>query len=176
MRDANFQPGRLDTLRTRNSAAYKAINVLIQRNGAQDFFWKSTIRELDETDWEECKLDIHHIFPQDWCSKQGIQPRKYDSVLNKTPISYKANRMVGGKAPSDYLLQLQNHKSVMLEDEGMDELLRSHFIDPTFLRNNDFTGFLESRRRLLISEIAKVMGKPAVETGDAIPDDDTDDE
>lgn len=56
-RDANFQPGRLDTLRTRNSAAYKAINVLIQRNGAQDFFWKSTIRELDETDWEECKLD-----------------------------------------------------------------------------------------------------------------------
>ena len=82
MRDANFQPGRLDTLRTRNSAAYKAINVLIQRNGAQDFFWKSTIRELDETDWEECKLDIHHIFPQDWCSKQGIQPRKYDSVLN----------------------------------------------------------------------------------------------
>lgn len=176
VRDANFQPGRLDTLRTRNSAAYKAINVLIQRNGAQDFFWKSTIRELDETDWEECKLDIHHIFPQDWCSKQGIQPRKYDSVLNKTPISYKANRMVGGKAPSDYLMQLQNHKSVMLEDEGMDELLRSHFIDPTFLRNNDFTGFLESRRRLLISEIAKVMGKPAVETGDAIPDDDTDDE
>ena len=176
VRDANFQPGRLDTLRTRNSAAYKAINVLIQRNGAQDFFWKSTIRELDETDWEECKLDIHHIFPQDWCSKQGIQPRKYDSVLNKTPISYKANRMVGGKAPSDYLMQLQNHKSVMLEDEGMDELLRSHFIDPTFLRNNDFTGFLESRRRLLISEISKVMGKPAVETGDAIPDDDTDDE
>ena len=176
VRDANFQPGRLDTLRTRNSAAYKAINVLIQRNGAQDFFWKSTIRELDETDWEECKLDIHHIFPQDWCSKQGIQPRKYDSVLNKTPISYKANRMVGGKAPSDYLMQLQNHKSVMLEDEGMDELLRSHFIDPGFLRNNDFTGFLESRRRLLISEIAKVMGKPAVETGDAIPDDDSDDE
>ena len=176
VRDANFQPGRLDTLRTRNSAAYKAINVLIQRNGAQDFFWKSTIRELDETDWEECKLDIHHIFPQDWCSKQGIQPRKYDSVLNKTPISYKANRMVVGKAPSDYLMQLQNHKSVMLEDEGMDELLRSHFIDPGFLRNNDFTGFLESRRRLLISEIAKVMGKPAVETGDAIPDDDSDDE
>lgn len=91
-------------------------------------------------------------------------------------ISYKANRMVGGKAPSDYLMQLQNHKSVMLEDEGMDELLRSHFIDPTFLRNNDFTDFLESRRRLLISEIAKVMGKPAVETGDAIPDDDPDDE
>jgi hypothetical protein len=64
VRDANFQPARLDTLRTRNSAAYKGINVLIQRNGAQDFFWKSTIRDLDETDWEECKLDIHRIFPK----------------------------------------------------------------------------------------------------------------
>lgn len=58
----------------------------------------------------------------------------------------------------------------------MDKLLDSHFIGPSYLRNNDFTGFFESRRRLLISEIAKVMGKPAIETGDAISDDDPDDD
>lgn len=163
--DANFQPGRLDTLRSRNSAAYKGINVLIQRNGARDFFWKSTIRELDETDWEECKLDIHHVFPQDWCAQNDIEPKRFNSILNKTPISYKANRMVGGKAPADYLTQLQTHKSVMLDDMGMDGILRSHFIDPAFLRSNDYSGYIESRRQLMLSEISKVMGKAVVETG-----------
>jgi len=166
VRDANFQPKRLDTLRSRNSAAYKGISVLIQRNGARDLFWKSTIRDLDETDWEECKLDIHHIFPQDWCEKNGISPKLYNSVLNKTPVSYKSNRMIGGKAPADYLRQLQEHKSVVLDAAGMDAILRSHFIEPAFLRTNDYAGFIESRRTLLLAEISRAMGKPAVETAD----------
>jgi hypothetical protein len=176
VRDANFQPKRLDTLRSRNSAAYKGINVLIQRNGAKDFFWKSTIRELDETDWEECKLDIHHIFSQDWCTKNGIEPKKFNSILNKTPISYKANRMIGGKPPTEYLQQLQNHKSVMLDDIGMDAILRTHHIDPTFLRTDDYPGFIESRRALLIAEISKVMGKPIVDLGEAVADDEENEE
>lgn len=130
VRDANFQPARLETLRSRNSAAYKGINVLIQRNGAQDFFWKSTIRELDETDWEDCKLDIHHIFPKAWCEANNIPEKRYNSVLNKTPISYKANRMIGGKAPSDYLKQLQQHASVGLDDPQMDAILATHCLAP----------------------------------------------
>ncbi len=171
VRDANFQPKRLDTLRSRNSAAYKGINVLIQRNGAKDFFWKSTIRELDETDWEECKLDIHHVFPQDWCIKNGVEAKRFNSILNKTPISYKSNRMIGGKAPSEYLQQLQNHKSVELDNAGMDAILKTHHIDPTFLRKDDYPGFIEARRELLIAEISKVMGKPIVDTGEAVADD-----
>lgn len=174
--DANFQPERLDTLRSRNSAAYKGISVLIQRNGAKDFFWKSTIRELDESDWEECKLDIHHIFPKDWCSKNDIKPRQFNSILNKTPISYKANRMIGGKAPSEYLKQLQNHKTVQLDDSAMDEILRSHFIDGGLLRANQYFEFIESRRSFLIDQISRAMGKAAVSTGEAVPDDADDDE
>lgn len=173
--DANFQPGRLDTLRSRNSAAYKGVNILIQRNGAKDIFWQSTIRELDESDWEECKLDIHHVFPQHWCHSNGVEPKRFNSILNKTPISYKANRMIGGKAPSDYLSQLQNHKNVLLSNEGMDELLKSHHIVASHLRSNDYDGFIESRRGLLIAEISKVMGKAAVSTGESIAEDEFDD-
>ena len=176
VKDANFQPGRLDTLRSRNSAAYKGINVLIQRNGAQDFFWKSTIRELDESDWEECKLDIHHIFPQAWCKSHDIGPKLFNSILNKTPISYKANRMIGGKAPSDYLAQLQKHKNVKLDDAGMDTILSTHHIDATFLRADDYFGFIEARRQLLIKEISNVMGKDVVDTGELVADDDSDDD
>ena len=67
--ESAFQPDRLDRLTSRLSAAYKGINVLILRDGARDFFWKANIRELDA---EEVDLDIHHIFPQDWCEKQKI--------------------------------------------------------------------------------------------------------
>ena len=164
VRDANFQSGRLDTLRTRNSAAYKGINVLVQRNGAQDFFWKSTIKDLDSSDWMECKLEIHHIFPQKWCNGQGIDSKRYNSILNKTPISYKANKMIGGAAPSEYLPKLQRHKSVGLDDEGMDRILRTHLMDPQPLRDDDYDGFIESRRQLILSRVAEAMGKPFVES------------
>jgi len=174
VRDANFQPARLETLRSRNSAAYKGINVLIQRNGAQDFFWKSTIRELDETDWEDCKLDIHHIFPKAWCEANNISEKRYNSVLNKTPISYKANRMIGGKAPSDYLKQLQQHASVGLDDAQMDAILATHCLDPLPLRSNDFDGFIEARKQLLIERISAVMGKPVTATGEIVTDDEID--
>lgn len=176
VRDANFQPGRLDTLRSRNSAAYKGISVLVQRNGAKDFFWKSTIRELDDDDLEECKLDIHHIFPRDWCEKNSIGPKRYNSVLNKTPISYKANRMIGGKSPSEYLKQIQSHKSVQLDDAGMDAILATHHLAPSFLRANDFDGFVESRRQLLVQRISEVMGKPVTATGESVAEDEPDEE
>src|SRR5690606_20412126 len=45
--DASFQPERLETLRSRQSAAYKGINTLVLREGAKDFFWNETIQQLD---------------------------------------------------------------------------------------------------------------------------------
>jgi len=174
VRDANFQPGRLDTLRTRNSAAFKGLSVLIQRRGAQDWFWKSAIRDLDENEWEESQLDIHHIFPKDWCEKNGIEARRYDSILNKTPISYKANRMIGGRAPSAYLKQLQDHDSVKLDDKGMDDLLKTHLLDTDELRANNFDGFIQARRGLMLEIISAAMGKKLVTTDEATAYDDED--
>ncbi|MEH2317482.1 hypothetical protein [Nostoc sp.] len=53
--------------------------------------------------------------------------------------------MIGGKAPSEYLLQIQNHKNVQLDDAGMDAILATHQIDPMTQRNDDFEGFMVSR-------------------------------
>ncbi|MEY4908591.1 MAG: hypothetical protein RL260_2309 [Pseudomonadota bacterium] len=85
--------------------------MLVLREGAADFFWKAQIRELHQ---EKIDLDIHHIFPQAWCEKQGIERKVYNSIVNKTPISYKANRMIGGTAPSIYLKNLQARKAALL--------------------------------------------------------------
>jgi hypothetical protein len=43
--------------------------------------------------------DVHHIFPQDWCERKTIPRARYNAIVNKTPISYKANRMIDGVAP-----------------------------------------------------------------------------
>jgi hypothetical protein len=176
IRDANFQPNRLETLRSRNSAAYKGISVLVQREGARDFFWKSTIRDLDETDWEESKLDIHHIFPKKWCESKGIAPARYNSILNKTPISYKANRMIGGQAPSAYLNQLQTHKAVQLDNANMDAILMTHCLDPAMLRQDDFESFMTSRKRTLLNKIGAVMGKQIVASDEIVPEDEADED
>lgn len=154
--DASFNPDRLQTLRSRQSAAYKGINTLILRAGAQDLFWKAGIQELDQ---EEVALDIHHIFPKAWCEGQGIKADVYDSIINKTPISYKANRMIGGKAPSEYLKQIQEHKQVGLENDSMNVLLESHYIHPKFIRMDDFQCFMTDRKERLLALVGSAMNK-----------------
>ena len=166
VRDANFQPERFNTLRSRLSAAYKGINVLVLREGSRDWFWKASIRELDA---DEIALDIHHIFPRSWCEEKNISRDEYDCILNKTPISYKANRKIGGDAPSCYLPKIQREKQVLLNDSEMDELLASHALSSELLRRDEFHQFLEDRRERLSKLIGRAMGKPAsqsLESGD----------
>jgi hypothetical protein len=170
---AGFQPSRLDTLRTRTSAAYRGIYVLLQREGSKDFFWKARMVDLDR---DECKIDIHHIFPRDWCDGQKIAPRVYNSIVNKTPISYKANRMIGGKAPSKYLQQIQTHPQVQISVEQQDEILTTHLIDPVLLRTDDFLRSYEARKQALIRIIENAMGKTVLPTGGEAPPEDAEDE
>jgi len=174
VKEASFLPQRLLTLRTRGSAAYKGIHVLVLRSGCKDFFWKANIKELET---ENTDIDIHHIFPRKWCFTQKIGPRIFNSIINKTPISYKANRMIGGQAPSDYLKQLQNHKQVQASDADMDALLESHFIPAATLRANDFQAFFEQRKQTLLRLVEKAIGKAIVPVENAVvPEDDEEDE
>ena len=154
--DAIFSSDRLDKLQSRLSAAYKGINMLVLREGAKDFFWKAEIKELDD---EEISLDIHHIFPVAWCEGQGIKRDVYNSIINKTPISYKANRKIGGSSPSKYLAKLQAEKTVQLSDSEMDEILASHGISPLTLRADNFDGHYQARKESLMQLIKRAMGK-----------------
>ncbi len=168
---AGFQPNRLDTLRSRTSAAYRGLYVLLQRDGAKDFFWKARMVDLDRDEW---KIDIHHIFPKKWCQAQRIPAKVFNAIVNKTAISYKANRMIGGKAPSGYLQQIQTHAQVKLPDPAMDDILRTHLIDPASLRADQFEAFYQARKAALLEIVAKAMGKAVAQVGDSVPDDASD--
>jgi hypothetical protein len=171
--EAAFQPSRLHTLRSRLSAAYKGLNTLVLRSGSHDFFWKATIQELDH---EEVAIDIHHIFPKAWCEEKRIKPSVFNAIINKTPISYKANRMIGGKAPSSYLTSIQSHKQVGLDDGGMNAILESHLIDPASLRTDNFEQFYELRKQSLLEIVEQAMGKAIEKDNDSQNDNDQDEE
>ena len=160
--EAAFQPDRLDRLTSRLSAAYKGINILMLRGGAEDFFWKANIHDLDA---EEVNLDIHHIFPQDWCKAKGIAAKQFNAIVNKTPISYKANRMIGGVAPSLYIKRIQENPQVQINDDRMDSILASHLIAAEYLRSDNFQEFYQCRKRSMLSLIETVMGKKLAPTG-----------
>lgn len=166
---AAFNPNRLDTLRSRTSAAYRGLYVLLQREGSRDFFWKARMVDLEV---DEVKVDIHHVFPKKWCDEHGIPARRCDSIVNKTAISYKANRMIGGHAPSKYLAQLQDHAQVKLSDAEMDDLLKSHSIGPELLRTDNFDAFYEARRASLVRIVERAMGKGSTDAVDVADDGD----
>ncbi|UIE38528.1 hypothetical protein [Leptodesmis sichuanensis] len=79
--------------------------------------------------------------------------------------------MIGGQAPSAYLNQLQTHRAVQLDDPGMDAILLTHCIDPATLRRDDFEGFVNARKRSLLTRIEAVMGKAIVLSDEAVPED-----
>lgn len=170
-----FRADRLKTMRMRLSAAYKGVNALLMKEGAQDF---RSGQKFDHTVFFGENVDIHHIFPQDWCKKQGIKPAIYDSIINKTPLSFRTNRMIGGAAPSRYLERLETGggASPPMAPAKLDGFLRSHLIDPATLRGDQFDAFMVDRQRQLLRLIEQATGKSAyagdvAEEGEDIDDD-----
>jgi hypothetical protein len=153
--NANFAPSRLLNLRNRNSAAYKGLYALLMCDDCLDF---RTGEAIDVQMYFDDKIDIHHIFPKEWCKQKKIDPKLYDSIINKTPLSAKTNRMIGSNAPSGYLARIQ--KNAGISEERMNEILRSHLIDPVALRGDDFDTFFQARKEALLDRIEKAMDKP----------------
>lgn len=154
VQEANFSSSRLLTLRKRISAAYKGISALLLRDGALDFRSGETI---DLQMYFDERIDIHHIFPRAYCQEKGIDTRKCDCIVNKTPLSAKTNRMIGGKSPGAYLEKLQ--KTAGITEERMKEILNSHLINYEAMKLNDFETFFNLRYNALLDRIEKAMGK-----------------
>ncbi|MCY4088357.1 MAG: DUF262 domain-containing protein [Actinomycetia bacterium] len=151
--DAEFAPARLLTLRTRNSAAYKGIYALLLREGARDLM---TGEESSIQGYFDESIDIHHIFPQQWCRWYAIEPQRCDSIVNKTPLTARTNRSIGGRSPSEYLERITSEG---IPGDVLDGYLRSHLVDPAHVWANDFDGFFDARESALLGTVRKAMGK-----------------
>lgn len=153
---AFFASTRLLTLQTRLSAAYKGIMALLYKEKCRDFMNDTTI-DIVNSMLES--PDIHHIFPEAYCVKQGIKRQRYNSIVNKTPILPATNRSIGGNAPSEYTKTILKKVSGLTEAE-LKERIESHCVDYDVLVKDDFDAYFVDRAKKLLGLIEKAMGKP----------------
>lgn len=150
---ANFQPTRLLSMQTRNSAAYKGVMALIMQSSPLDFM---SGNKMDIASYLEEDTDIHHIFPQAYCIANNLPQRKWNSVINKTPIYAGTNRSIGGRAPSEYIKTMQNKK---LSQQTIDLALKSHMANPDYLRSDNFDEYFIDRAIQILNRIEAAIGK-----------------
>lgn len=154
IRDASFNPTRLLSLQSRLSAAYKGLMALLMQKGSEDFLNGDPI-EL--TTYFDLAIDIHHIFPRVYCEKQGYKRHKWNSVINKAPLSARTNRIIGGRAPSIYLDSLEKNHN--MEHDRLDKIIESHQAEPQYMRADEFDEFIIDRAIRLLDLIHSATGK-----------------
>jgi len=154
VQESYFNPTRLLGLQSRLSAAYKGIMALVLKNHSKDFI---SGREMDFTVYKAENIDIHHIFPRAYCEKMNYNRALWNSVVNKTPISYSTNREIGGVAPSVYLSKIESKGKV--EGKVLDGYLASHWIDVESCRTDNFSQHIIKRAKMLLAAIEGATGK-----------------
>ena len=151
---AIFHPNRLLSMQTRLSAAYKGVMALILKSGAVDLI--SGV-PMDFANFTEQAVDIHHIFPQAYC-KGKYDKERWNSIINKTPLSAKTNRIFSGAAPSRYLKRIEADERVTAGE--LDDFIRTHFIDVDALRSDSFDDYFIKRAKAILGLISDAMEKP----------------
>lgn len=151
---AYFQPTRLLGLQIRNSAAYKGVMALVFRQGARDFIDGELMTSVKAS---ITPPDIHHIFPQAYCMKSGLERSKWNSIVNKTPLIARTNRVIGGVAPSAYLPRVLKESTV--DEAELQKRIESHLINYNLLATDDFDAFFVDRAKRLLDVIGEAMGK-----------------
>ena len=180
--DGVLRADRLLTMRSRLSAAYKGLQALLLREGAIDF---RSGQAFDQAIFFDESIDIHHIFPKAWCESQipKLPASLYDSVVNKTPLGSRTNRIIGCDAPSSYLKKLEKGKvdasgkiiDPPIAKPVLASYLETHCVPVDDLYADDFYAFMKARQKRLLDLVVSVTknaapnADEAAEEGDDIP-------
>lgn len=153
IRDSGFSPTRLLSMQSRLSAAYKGLMALLMKAGSNDFLSGDPV---EITTYFDLAIDIHHIFPKAYCENK-YKRSLWNSSVNKAPLSAKSNRIIGGKAPSVYLTNIEKQSN--MDSPRLDEILKTHKIAPELLRSDSFEDFIRDRASNILDLIEAAMNK-----------------
>ncbi|MGW6934610.1 GmrSD restriction endonuclease domain-containing protein [Lentzea sp. NPDC054927] len=156
--EAAFLAERLNTVTTRNSAAYKGLQALIIKQGAVDWGHPED-QQMTGSFVIDKSVAIRQVFPATWVTRNGHPKARADSIVNKTPMSHLASRRMTG-TPSTYVGVLARETGT--PDEWFDDILTTHLVDPIALRSDDFAAFYADRFERLLALVEATMGKPVI--------------
>lgn len=156
VRGASFNATRLETMSSRNSAAYTGVFAHMVGQGCYDWYFLE--RPLDGETIAGHSAAIGRVFPLGWCRRNGVD-KAGDSVLNKALYSQRVAKTIGSRAPSLYVQELERDAGV--PSAAFDDALATQFIKAEHLRGDAFDEFCAYRRDRLLELIA-ATGIPVI--------------
>ncbi len=119
-------------------------------------------KDVSVSDLISLRGDIHHLFPKDYLSKNGLDRGKYNQIANYVYMQSEINIKVGNKPPKDYF-ELINTQiadgnrlvSGISSSDDMLENLRANCVPAEIMDMTiaDYPEFLILRRKLMATKI-----------------------
>lgn len=150
----SFDSALLAEITPKQRALYKGVISLILRHGPNDFH-KGV--KLTSDLILEGHIDDHHIFPDNFLKKRGVEQTLRNCVLNRTLIDRTTNQRISDCAPSAYMQEIRK----ALGTKGFAALLESHLLPAggqSPIWADAFEDFLAWRREALARQIEAVTG------------------
>ncbi len=105
--------------------------------------------------------EYHHIFPQAWLKEKNYKDYEINRALNCALISWRTNRNISAKTPSDYVTERMEATS--LGQAEVERRLESHLVPVVQLMENNYEEFLDERARLMKKVADKLCSGQIVE-------------
>ncbi|MDO8591408.1 MAG: DUF262 domain-containing protein [bacterium] len=115
-------------------------------------------------DMIQLRGDIHHVFPNDYLKKSGVERDRINQIANFVYAETGINVRIGNKSPKQYFKEVQNQMSggalrygSIADKAELTKNLRQNCIPPTIfeMEFGDYENFLEQRRKLMAQKIQK---------------------
>ena len=133
---------------------------LIAQVKAHDKGFLST--QIDVETMLENRGDIHHLFPKNYLTQNGIPQSQYNQIANYVFLQQEINIKISDDAPAEYMKevykQLDTKQPVyggIVELNDLKDNLRQNCVPDDFenMDINDYQTFLEQRRKLMAQKI-----------------------
>lgn len=105
--------------------------------------------------------EYHHIFPKAWLETKGYKDHEINKALNCALISWKTNRNIYNKPPSEYISERMEKSS--LGEVEINRRLNSHTIPVHELTKDNYDEFIIKRADLILNIAKKLCNGELVE-------------
>jgi hypothetical protein len=116
-------------------------------------------------------IESHHIYPKDYCKKQGLDVKLCESIVNRIAVSRETNRSLGSDGPKKYFTDIVDQAAENGTVLGMQDRLRTCFIPNSEKKRSAFLAqftpskfetLMSERAMLLVDEVRRVVGNSLV--------------
>ena len=145
---------------TRKSTLARAVLALSLRHGGDDLADGAPVRR-DNLDARE----YHHLFPKAYLEARGAEDA--DRALNCALVTWKTNRTIAAKAPSDYVHD--RLEATRLGEAEIRRRLDANLIPYDALMGDDYGDFLIARAEMMEGPMRKLCSDGGTPHGNGVP-------